>query len=144
MVVFSTTLFRHPTSRPYMRGITSLFKVFYFSLYVCIFCLHICICITCMLSAHRAQKMMLELEQQTLGSCKVDAGNIPGPLQRAASALHCWAFPPASELQQSFASVQERKGHTILLQPFSSHAQSSCNKSYTKRFIQIINHHILF
>lgn len=89
MVVFSTMLFRHPTSRPYMRGITSLFKVFYFSLYVCIFCLHICICITCMLSAHRAQKMMLELEQQTLGSCKVDAGNIPGPLQRAASALHC-------------------------------------------------------
>jgi hypothetical protein len=38
-------------------------------------CLHVCLCTMHMPGAYRGQKILLELEWQTVGSCHVGAGN---------------------------------------------------------------------
>ena len=47
-------------------------------LYVWVFCLHVCLCTTCMLDTHRGQKRVsdsLQPELHMVVSCSVDAGN---------------------------------------------------------------------
>ena len=97
-----------------------------------------------MLSAHRAQKMMLELEQQTLGSCKVDAGNIPGPLQE--QQVLFTAEPSLLHLNFNNPLPKSMKGRATLCYCSLSPVMLSLLviNLIQKRFIQIMNHHILF
>lgn len=61
-------------AEPQLSSISFNFKCFYF---MCMFCLHVCMCIICMPFAHRGQKRAsgtLELELQMVESYYVGAG----------------------------------------------------------------------
>lgn len=62
---------------PHMVGLFFPLKIYSF-IFMCVCCLRVCMCTTCLPSAHRAQRKALslpELDFQTVVSCHVDAGN---------------------------------------------------------------------